>query len=55
MQRDNTLHRLSQKDNMGFNEEAALGVLKFMEKDHLQELADSEEKLEELINDQDQV
>ncbi|XP_067932221.1 vacuolar protein sorting-associated protein 37B-like [Watersipora subatra] len=58
MQRENTLHRLSGRDRgnaVTFNEEAVLGVLNYMDKDDLQELQDNEEKLEELINDQDQV
>jgi len=56
MQRENTLVRISSKaNNLTLDEQAALGVLKYLEKDELQELNDSEEKLEDLISDQQQV
>lgn len=56
MQRTNTLYRVTTNENtLPFDEEAALGVLKYLDKDNLQELDDSNEKLEEHISDIDQV
>lgn len=56
MQRANTLHRVSNREStMSFNEEAALGVLTFLEKEQLQGLNDNEDKLDDLVSDLQQV
>lgn len=57
MQRENTLHRVSNRNNgaMSFNETEALGVLTYLDKDELQRLNDNDEKLDDLVNDLQQV
>ena len=58
MQRDNTLHRVSNRNTsvvMNFNEEEVLGVLSYLDKESLERLNDHDEKLDDLVNDLQQV
>ena len=58
MQRENTLHRVSNRNTslvMNFNEEEVLGVLSYLDKESLERLNDHDEKLDDLVNDLQQV
>jgi len=55
MQRNNTLYRVTTSKDVVLDEAAAMGILQHLDKDMLQQLNDGDQKLLDLVNDQQQV